>query len=382
MTNVHKGLRRVGLAAVLATLCSAASATVVLHEHDNYNGRSTTVMMRTPNLGQWNFNDTASSLTINSGWWQFCEHSDFGGECITLGPGRYPVLRDLNFNDRITSVRPIQQPVSTAGGSIELYEHNSQIGRVFKATGPVTNLVREGFNDVASSIVVRAGRWEVCGDSEFMGRCVVLGVGIYPDIGQWGMNDQISSLRPSTSPLTPGIASLGMPSATLPVPGGGVRPFDEAAAPEVTFSANRTSRVTFPNHGCVVVYGRNGQRLQTLPQCDANQTAQADDLMGRFRTEFGIDRRDAGNPWSGLRSGGGMGGSPHHGMPGSGLPGTGESVHVIIELNRDGEVRFGNGCIVNYSAFGRRTGQGPQCSPDQVRRADDEMAAYRRASGL
>lgn len=359
----------------LVTAASGALASVVLHEHDNFNGRSTTVIQRTPNLGQWNFNDTASSITINSGWWQFCEHAEFAGECITLGPGRYASLKEQNFNDRISSVRPIQQPVSASQNAVELFEHSSQLGRSFKASGATSNLQREGFNDTASSVVVRSGRWELCADAEYMGRCVVVAPGIYPDLGQWSMNDQISSLRPTQAPLTPGIMSIGMPSSHSAAGGAaapGGRSFDEATAPEITFSANRTARISFPNNPCVVIYGRNGQRIQNLPQCEAAQLSQADDLMGRFRTEFGIDRRDAGNPWSGLRGG----------FSSGGMPASGESVQVIIELNRDGEVRFGNGCVANYSGFGRRTGQSANCSADQIRRADDEMANYRRASGF
>ncbi|MCE2658015.1 MAG: beta/gamma crystallin family protein [Rubrivivax sp.] len=377
--TLRQWLAAASLTLGLATMAVDVSASVVLHEHDNFNGRSTTVLLRTPNLGQWSFNDTASSLTIHSGWWQFCEHADFSGECMTLGPGRYASLREQNFNDRITSVRPIQPPVSASQNAIELFEHNSQIGRSFKASGATSNLQRDNFNDVASSVVVRAGRWELCADAEFMGRCVVVGPGIYPDLGQWGMNDQISSVRPSTAPLSPGIMSIGMPggptSGSGSWIGGGNRPFDESTAPEITFSANRTSRVSFPGNPCVVIYGRNGQRIQNLPQCDAAQIAQADDLMGRFRSELGLDRRDAGNPWSGLRAPGGPGTA-------GGLPAAGESIQVLIELNREGEVRFGNGCVVNYSGTGRRTGQAPSCSGDQIRRADDEMANYRRASGL
>jgi len=42
------------------------------------------------------FNDRASSLRVERGYWIFCSDVDFGGECRTFGPGDYPYLASLN----------------------------------------------------------------------------------------------------------------------------------------------------------------------------------------------------------------------------------------------------------------------------------------------
>lgn len=83
-----------------------------------------------------------------------------------------------------------------AMAQITFYEHEGFRGRTFSASRQVNNFMRFGFNDLASSVVVDSGRWEVCDDEQFEGRCVVLRRGSYESLSQLGMNDRISSVRP------------------------------------------------------------------------------------------------------------------------------------------------------------------------------------------
>jgi uncharacterized protein YcfJ len=85
---------------------------------------------------------------------------------------------------------------SQAMAQITFYEHDGWRGRTFAANGPVDNFQSAGFNDRASSVVVDGGRWEVCTDAYFRGRCVVLKPGSYQSLSGMGMNDRISSVRP------------------------------------------------------------------------------------------------------------------------------------------------------------------------------------------
>jgi uncharacterized protein YcfJ len=57
-------------------------------------------------------------------------------------------------------------------------------------------LDRFGFNDRASSVVVDHGRWEVCEDARFEGRCVILRRGSYGSLRDMGLDNRISSVRP------------------------------------------------------------------------------------------------------------------------------------------------------------------------------------------
>jgi hypothetical protein len=62
-------------------------------------------------------------------------------------------------------------------------------------TSSVQNLQYSGFNDQASSAIIRGGRWQICTDAYFRGRCVTLDPGNYGSLGAMGLNDRISSVR-------------------------------------------------------------------------------------------------------------------------------------------------------------------------------------------
>ena len=83
----------------------------------------------------------------------------------------------------------------TAAAQVTLYEHDAFEGRSFRIVQEAPDLARVGFNDRASSLVIDRGRWEVCNDADFSGRCVVLGPGGYQSLGAVGLNDRVSSLR-------------------------------------------------------------------------------------------------------------------------------------------------------------------------------------------
>jgi uncharacterized protein YcfJ len=82
-----------------------------------------------------------------------------------------------------------------AAAQITFYERENFGGRSFSTEEQVGNFDRFGFNDRASSVVVERGRWEVCENARFGGRCVVLRPGQYASLSALGMNDRISSVR-------------------------------------------------------------------------------------------------------------------------------------------------------------------------------------------
>lgn len=83
-----------------------------------------------------------------------------------------------------------------ASAEVTFFEGRDFSGRSFTTEQPVRNFENIGFNDRASSVVVRNGAWEACDDSRFEGRCVVLRPGSYPSLGSMGLNNQVSSVRP------------------------------------------------------------------------------------------------------------------------------------------------------------------------------------------
>jgi len=71
-------------------------ARATLYEGPNLSGRSYPLNETMTNLGPTGFNDRASSLRVESGYWIFCSDSDFRGECRTFGPGDYASLPGMN----------------------------------------------------------------------------------------------------------------------------------------------------------------------------------------------------------------------------------------------------------------------------------------------
>jgi uncharacterized protein YcfJ len=82
-----------------------------------------------------------------------------------------------------------------ASAQITFYEGPAYHGRAFTTQKAVPDFARNGFNDRASSVVVDGGRWEVCEDARFHGRCVVLRRGSYESLAALGLENRISSVR-------------------------------------------------------------------------------------------------------------------------------------------------------------------------------------------
>jgi len=88
-------------------------AQATLYEGPNLSGRSYALNDTMQNLGTTGFNDRASSLRVESGYWIFCTDAEFRGECRTFGPGDYPSLPGM-YN-AISSGRRISNDYPYAG---------------------------------------------------------------------------------------------------------------------------------------------------------------------------------------------------------------------------------------------------------------------------
>ncbi|MDO9074696.1 MAG: beta/gamma crystallin-related protein [Rubrivivax sp.] len=194
-------------------MAAHAAAQVTLYEGDAYQGRSFTTAGEVARLDRSGFNDRATSAVVKGDRttrWEVCEDRRFRGRCVVLRPGAYPSLAAMGLNNRILSVRevprnvrvsdnryaplpPAAPPVSV--GSIAFYRDEGFRGRSFTAEAPMPDFRASGFNDRASSAVVRGGPWQVCENTGYEGRCAVLPPGEYPDLGAMGLNDRISSTR-------------------------------------------------------------------------------------------------------------------------------------------------------------------------------------------
>lgn len=188
-------------------------APVVLFAAPGLRGRALELRADNPNLSGMGFNDQALSMSIQRGQWEFCVHSNFGGDCRVFGPGQYRML-DGAFARSISSVRHVgrggpgrgEGNYGHGGGQGPRDNHpNRRDGvELFSAPGfggervpvrdhQVNNLNDLRFNDRAGSLIVSGGQWEFCQHSDFRGQCMTYGPGRYDRLGS--LHNQISSIR-------------------------------------------------------------------------------------------------------------------------------------------------------------------------------------------
>ena len=202
-----KSVLRSTLALGAMAIATQAAAQVTFYEHQSFQGQSFTTEQQLGNLERIGFNNRASSLEVRGEAWQVCDGTGFSGKCVDLRPGRYPTLGAMGLNDSISSVRPVNRdsrsdgdryapPAPQGAGQVTFYENQGFQGRSFTTEQPLGNLERYGFNNRASSVVVRGEPWQVCDGGDFSGRCTVLRPGDYGTLNTMGLNDSISSVRP------------------------------------------------------------------------------------------------------------------------------------------------------------------------------------------
>jgi uncharacterized protein YcfJ len=180
---------------------------VVLYGREGFQGRSFTADTPISDLRRTGFNDRASSAVVTGERWEVCDTASYAGRCAVLRPGQYASLAAMGLNDSVSSVRavspsariddrryaPIPRPEQIS--EVVFYAREGFQGGSFTADAPVDDLRRSGFNDRASSAVVRGERWEVCDTAGYTGRCAVLRPGQYASLQAMGLNDSVSSVR-------------------------------------------------------------------------------------------------------------------------------------------------------------------------------------------
>ena len=97
------------------------------------------------------------------------------------------------LNAALALAAPVVFASAAHAGEITLYTHDNFGGPAISVRDQVPDLSADGFNDRASSVRVRSGRWQLCENANFDGHCIVLGPGEYRKLE--GFNDVLSSLR-------------------------------------------------------------------------------------------------------------------------------------------------------------------------------------------
>lgn len=223
MNPNRKWMRR-ALFAALFVAGAAQAAELTIFKQPNFTGDQLTLHDDTGNLAARNFQDQASSIVVRSGRWEVCTQPDFQGDCTTLGRGEYAAL-DQRLNHRIESAREVSNYADNRryddryvyrggdrygaagrydndryadnryarGPAVELFDGPDFSGRAVRIHNDVPSLYKRGFDDAASSMVIREGSWQVCTGDGYEGRCRVFEPGEYADLR--GFDNHIGSLK-------------------------------------------------------------------------------------------------------------------------------------------------------------------------------------------
>jgi uncharacterized protein YcfJ len=97
-----------GLMFAGALLSAQAAAEIIFYEGEGFRGRTYSTERRVGNLERAGFNNRASSVIVERGYWEVCDSARFQGHCVVLRPGSYDTLRRMGMNNRISSVRPAE----------------------------------------------------------------------------------------------------------------------------------------------------------------------------------------------------------------------------------------------------------------------------------
>jgi uncharacterized protein YcfJ len=97
---------KIALAVSTLLLGAQASAQITFYDHEGFRGRAYTAGKAVPNFSRGGLNDRTSSVVVEQGRWEVCEHANFGGRCVVLRRGSYDSLARLGMENTISSARP------------------------------------------------------------------------------------------------------------------------------------------------------------------------------------------------------------------------------------------------------------------------------------
>ena len=214
------------VALLAITALAARAADFQIFTAPGFNGAEIQLRGETPDVaGLGTFHEQAASLVVNDRW-EVCTEANYRGECVIVGPGRYPTL-NAPIRGRIGSIRPLavkqaeerrnyaaaapapppvvreeirREPVPLpppprerersryARGAVDLFPGTDYRGRPFRVERDEPDL--DDFTDRTGSLVIHEGVWQLCPEPAYRGRCRTLEPGRYP-----ALRGGVASLR-------------------------------------------------------------------------------------------------------------------------------------------------------------------------------------------
>ena len=174
---------------------------ITVYTDPDFRGESATFRTDTPDLRGYGMNDKVSSIELPNGEaWEICQDVNYGNRCQVVS-GSISNLRDMGWNDRISSLRRVGNAVGNRRNSGVVSPRNSQYGNSqslrfydradFRGSSSIVmgNSPDVSFVGRPRSVQVRGGAWELCDRS---GRCATVTQDV-PDLTQLGLRDRLRS---------------------------------------------------------------------------------------------------------------------------------------------------------------------------------------------
>lgn len=188
------------MAAALPGIAEARGG-AMLYRDVGFRGGAVRIDRDIPNLNELGVGDAASSMSVRGGAWEVCEHVNYRGRCVVID-GDMADFREIGMNDKASSIRradyrggyPRPDRPRDREGGITVFRNAGFSGGSMSFDGDEPDLGRYGINDQISSLDVAYGVWEVCEDIRYRGRCFTVD-GRIGNLDRMGFNDRISSIR-------------------------------------------------------------------------------------------------------------------------------------------------------------------------------------------
>ena len=162
-----------------------------LYTEPDFEGKSFRIYGQEADLGTLGIENQVSSIVVHSGVWLFYEETGFKGKGLYLNPGSYSNLQQMKKDNVFSSCRGLGE----GKHQIYLFADAEFSGRILNLTHSTPDFIKEGFNDMASSMIVLGGNWLVYKALNYEKPLDTYGPGFYTSL-DWGAADNdLSSVK-------------------------------------------------------------------------------------------------------------------------------------------------------------------------------------------
>ena len=162
-----------------------------LYTEPEFKGKSFRIYLEEADLTTLGIDNQVSSIVVHSGVWLFYENIGFTGKGLYMRPGSYPNLQKWGMNDRFSSCRGLTE----GRHQIYFFADEKFSGRILNLSQSNPDFIKEGFNDMASSMIVLGGSWTVYKALDYEKPLGTFAPGFHTSLERHGADNVVSSVK-------------------------------------------------------------------------------------------------------------------------------------------------------------------------------------------